>query len=155
MERGTLLGVVSTKEVLEAISRAKLTSPIATQMSMPVVTIEAGAPVEQAIGYMSGAHVSGLVVMDDGFPVGVFTSGELLEAGLHRPGTPVEEVMSAALLCMHVSTPLHRAAAQAAATRARRVVAIEDRRVRGMLTGLDFARVARLASTDIRADAKA
>ena len=51
--------------------------------------------------------------------------------------------MSHALLCLHRTTPLHRAAAQAAVTRARRVLVIDDREAVGVVTGLDFARLAR------------
>ena len=48
--------------------------------------------------------------------------------------------MSYAMLCLRASTPLYRAAAHAHATRARRVLVSENRRVTGVLTGIDFAR---------------
>ncbi|MND08076.1 hypothetical protein D3C83_304660 [compost metagenome] len=50
--------------------------------------------------------------------------------------------MSPAMLCLALDTPLHRAAAQAAATTARRVIVTEKRQMVGILTGLDFARAA-------------
>jgi hypothetical protein len=49
--------------------------------------------------------------------------------------------MSYAMLCLDVRTPLYRAAAYAHATRARRVLAVEGRHLKGVLTGIDFARV--------------
>ena len=53
--------------------------------------------------------------------------------------------MSYAMLCLNVRTPLFRAAAQAYETRARRILVIDDRRVMGVVTGLDFARAASAA----------
>jgi hypothetical protein len=46
------------------------------------------------------------------------------------------------MLALETTTPLHRAAAQAAALRVRRVIAVKNRRIEGILTGLDFARAA-------------
>jgi hypothetical protein len=46
------------------------------------------------------------------------------------------------MLCLDQDTPLHRAAAQAASMDVRRVIAVRDRRLRGILTGIDFARAA-------------
>ena len=86
--------------------------------------------------------MGGIVVTENNWPVGVFTQVEsLLAASLPRD-TPVEEVLSPAMLCMGADTPLHRAAAQAAATRARRVIVTEGRDMVGIITGLDFARAA-------------
>ena len=50
--------------------------------------------------------------------------------------------MSPSILLLDGQTPIHRAAAQARATRVRRVVALENGRPRGILTGLDFAKAA-------------
>jgi CBS domain-containing protein len=82
------------------------------------------------------------VVDDDEWPVGTFTQAEGLGARGLPGDTPLEEAMSYAMLCLDVRTPLYRAAAHAHATRARRVLAVSEGRVRGILTGLDFARVA-------------
>jgi hypothetical protein len=49
--------------------------------------------------------------------------------------------MTQALLCLPARTPLFRAAGFALATRARRICATSERRVRGVVTGIDFARV--------------
>lgn len=48
--------------------------------------------------------------------------------------------MSHGLLCLHPSTPLYRAAAAAYEARARRLLAVADGELVGILTGLDFAR---------------
>lgn len=141
--RPSLLGVVSTKEVLAAIRDKRLTLPICDFMAHPVFTIEYTASLSAATDRLRNAHVSGLVVVDeDESPIGVFTQVEALEARELPPETLVEEVMNYAMLCLDVRTPMYRAAGQALATRARRVLAVHDRRVRGILTGIDFARAA-------------
>ena len=114
-ERGKLVGVLSTKDVMTAIAEAKLKAPIAEHMSSPVFSVRAEEPVSLATERLERAKVSGVVVLDDGWPVGMFTQAEsLLSASLPRD-TPVEEVMSHSMVCMNVDTPTHRAAAQAAA----------------------------------------
>ena len=54
--------------------------------------------------------------------------------------TPIEEVMNYALVCLDRGMAMHRAAANALATRARRVVVVDHRRACGVVTGFDFAR---------------
>ena len=141
--RPRLAAVFSTKEVLSAIRDKRLNTPISEYMIHPVFTIAHTATVSTATDRLNNAHVSGLVVVDeDESPIGVFTQVEALEARELPPETQVEDVMNYAMLCLDVRTPLHRAAGQALATRARRVLAVKDRRVQGILTGIDFARAA-------------
>lgn len=141
--RPNLTGVFSTKEVLAAIRDKRVNLPISEFMAHPVFTIEHTATVSTATDRLRNAHVSGLVVVDeDESPIGVFTQVEALEARELPPETHVEDVMNYAMLCLDVRTPLFRAAGQALATRARRVLAVHDRKVRGILTGIDFARAA-------------
>lgn len=141
--RPTLVGVFSTKEILAAIRDKRLTTPVSEFMVHPVFSIEHTASVSTATDRLRNAHVSGLVVVDeDESPIGVFTQVEALEARDLPPETPVEDVMNYAMLCLDVRTPSFRAAGQAYATRARRVLAVHDRKVRGILTGIDFARAA-------------
>lgn len=141
-ENGKLVGVLSTKDVMRAIRDKRVKSPIREWMSSPVFTIRAEEPVSLAVERLVKAHVTGLVVVEDDWPIGLFTQREALEARDRERNTPVEETMSAALLALDIDTELHRAAAQAAATRVRRVVAVRGRRMEGILTGIDFARAA-------------
>jgi CBS domain-containing protein len=138
-----LVGVFSTKDVLRAIAEKRVGTPIGTVMSAPAFTVRVSDPLWLATDRLEQAHVSGLCVVDeDEWPVGTFTQSEAL-AAIDRPSaTPVEEVMSYSVLCLDVHTPLFRAAAQAQATRSRRVLAVEGRRAHGVVTGLDFARAA-------------
>jgi predicted transcriptional regulator len=141
-ESGRLTGILSTKDVMIAIRDKRVKSPISEWMSSPVFTIRTEEPVSLAAERLEKARVTGLVVVEDDWPVGLFTQREALEAGDRERDTPVEEVMSSSLLALDVDTQLYRAAAQAAATRVRRVIAVRGKRMEGILTGLDFARAA-------------
>jgi CBS domain-containing protein len=81
-------------------------------------------------------------VVENDWPVGIFTQVEALESRDVPRNTPVEDVMSSRILALRPDTLLHRAAAQAAATRVRRVIVQDGDRLAGILTGLDFARAA-------------
>ena len=74
-------------------------------------------------------------------PVGVFTKTEALRARDRPTDTKVEEVMSYAMLHQNGRTPVFRAAAHAYETSTRRVLVLQERKLVGVLTGLDFARI--------------
>lgn len=138
---GELSGVLSTKELLLAIRDHRPATPIGDHMSSPAFTIPVTTELARAMDRLWSAHVGGLVVTDEEErPVGVFTQTEALLAREQSPETTLEDLLSYAMLCLHRSTPLYRAAAHAHATRARRVLVTEDHKVIGVLTGIDFAR---------------
>lgn len=139
---GELVGVLSTKDVMLAIRDKRLNQPISHWMSSPVFTVRHSEPIALATERLAKARVTGLVVVDDDWPVGLFTQREALEARDAPRDLPVEEAMSAAMLTLPVDTPLHRAAAQAAELNVRRIVAIRGRKMEGILSGIDFARAA-------------
>lgn len=135
-----LVGVLSTRDLMDAVAEVRLRVPLTDYMSSPVFTIRAEEPVGMATERLGQAKVSGLVVVDEGWPVGVFTQVESLLSSAAPRDTAVEEVMSPSLICMQRDTPLYRAAQQAAATSVRRVLALEKRELKGILSGLDFVR---------------
>lgn len=141
-KRDELLGVFSTRDVMSAIVQAKVKAPISDYMSTPVMTVDSTDSLEKALERLSWGGVSGLVVVEDEAPVGLFTQVEALQAAAEPASTPVEELMGYAILCLDMKMAMHRAAAHAHATRARRVIAVEHRRMWGILTGIDFARAA-------------
>lgn len=140
-ENDHLAGVVTPKELMRAIVDKRVTAPMSEHMHGSVVVVKASDPLQLAIDRMAAAHIQGLVVVDDGWPVGVFTQAEALAAQHADSQDAVEDWMSASILCLPSEMPLHRTAAQALATDARRVVAVDNRDVRGILGGLDFARI--------------
>lgn len=141
---GALDRVFGTREVMMAIWESRVTTPIGEVMSKKPFTIPSDATLADATTRMEQAHAQGLVVVDeDEWPVGVFTQREALLARGDSASTPVELRMSHSLLCLNVKVPLYRAAANAAQTRARRVLVVNDKHVVGVVSGLDFARLAR------------
>jgi CBS domain-containing protein len=143
-DEGSVAEVFGTREVMLAIWEARVTTPIGQVMSRKPFVIPYDATVSVATARLEQAHTQGLVVVDaEAWPIGLFTQREALEARSFQAARTVEDAMSHGMLCLHKSTPLFRAAAQAAHTRSRRVLVVEDSKVVGVLTGLDFARLAR------------
>lgn len=138
---GALAGVFSTRDAMDVVRERRVAAPLSDFMSTPVLTVQTTDTVATATDKLRDANVAGLVVLDDeGAPVGVFTQVEALQSRDDEGATPVEDRMSYAILCLPLRTAMSRAAANAAATRARRVIAVDGRRVWGVLTGIDFAR---------------
>lgn len=141
VDREEPIGVFSTRDCMRAVVDERVAAPLSQVMSHPVLTVEATERISRATDMLDEAHVRGLIVVDNEWPVGIFTQGEALAARAHDPGLAVEEVMNAALLCLPETLPLFRAAQFALATRARRILAVEARHMRGVVSGIDFARV--------------
>jgi predicted transcriptional regulator len=142
--KGKAVGVVSARDAMRAVLFHHVEAPIEKVMTTPVETIDLGEPIEVAVGRLADANVRGLVVVDDGWPVGVFTHGEALRCralpeALLR--TPLEEVMSYEMFCLDVKTPLYRAAGHASQMRVRRILAVSNRKLCGIVTGFDLVRV--------------
>ena len=133
------LGVISTKEMMSAVIDAKLRTPLREVMNAPVVTVDAADPLALALERMNLEHHSSVVVTDDGFPVGVLTQADALAARDVPPDRPVEGWMDPRILCLPLEMPVFRAAQQALATRARCILAVDDKGLCGIVTGMDFA----------------
>jgi len=136
------VGVLSTRDLMLAVRDKRLKHSVEEYMSSPVFTIRHHEPVSEAVHRLEKAHVSGLVVMEESWPVGVFTQRDALLFQTVARSTMVEEVMNPAIVILPPDTPMYRAAAQAAALRVRRVLISDGKEVVGILTGLDFARAA-------------
>jgi len=140
----SLLGVFSTLDVMRVIRDGVAKEPISEFMSAPIEVVDVEETVAKAVDQLEKSHVSGLIAVENEWPVGVFTQVEALAARDLEDDTLVEDAMDPALICMPVTTSMHRAAQQALRMRVRRVVASENRHMRGILSGLDFARYAAL-----------
>jgi CBS domain-containing protein len=135
------IGILSVTDLLRAVADERVVTPVQHAMRAPVVTVDASAPLHEAADLLAAAHVHGLVVVEATWPVGVFTQREALEARELPRDTPVEAAMSCAMLCLPPDTPLHRAAAFLAGTRARRLLVVEGRRLKGTATAVDLVGV--------------
>lgn len=145
LDGGRAVGVFSARDVMTAIIEEKVAAPIATFMTAPALTIEAGEPVSIAAEKLYGARVTGVIVVEKGTPAGVFTQVEALAARELPKTTPVGEAVGYSLLCLPAQTPLYRAAGFALQTRARRVAVLDEKGIAGVLTGLNFAAAAAAA----------
>lgn len=142
---GRIDGVISTRDVAQAVVFHHVDAPIERFMNREVESIEIGDPISMALDRLREKDVRGLVVLDGAMPVGVFTQTEALKARAlphDLLDTPVEQVMSYETICLDVKTPIYRAAGHLLALRVRRILAVEDRRLVGILTGWDVSRVA-------------
>lgn len=140
-DAGQLAGVFSIEEVLAAVRSLRIEKSIQSVMSHPVITLPINATIADAASRLDRVGVTGVAILDDyGYPVGAFTQVEALAARDMSPTTKVEEVMNYGLVLQHVQTPLYRAAAYAFEARARRVFAMDNGNLVGLVTGLDFAR---------------
>lgn len=139
---GALQGVLSTTDVMHVVHDQRLDEPIHELMSRPLFTVRATDPVSLATERLERARITGLVVVDGDWPVGLFSQVEALAARDLSQSTAVDRVMDPATICMPANTPVYRAAAQAATMRVRRIIACKDRDMVGILSGLDFARAA-------------
>jgi CBS domain-containing protein len=141
-KEGRLTGVFSTAEVLVAIRERRLGMAISEIMTSPVYTVSVRDAVSEAAARLDHLGVSGLAVIDEGDqPAGIFTKTEALKARALPTDTRVEDVMSYAILFQNWRTPVFRAAAHAYETGTRRVLVTRDRKLEGVVTGIDFARV--------------
>ncbi|MCU0686802.1 MAG: CBS domain-containing protein [Polyangiaceae bacterium] len=141
---GQAPSVLTTRGLMRAVLRARLDMPLGTIMSEPVETVDVGDSIADALRRLERANVHGLVVVDGAWPVGVFTHTEALRTR-HLPptflSTPVEQVMSYETICLDVKTPLYRVAGYVVQMNVRRVLAVENRALRGVASGFDLARV--------------
>jgi CBS domain-containing protein len=141
LEDGRPAGVFSTREAMAAVREARIDRPLGDCVRRDIVSVETTTPVREAIDLLESAGVGGVIVIEGTLPVGLFTEREALEARGHALTTPTEELMTAALLCLPAATPLFRAAGFALATTARRIVVTDHHHAKGVVTGLDFARI--------------
>jgi CBS domain-containing protein len=140
---GKPVGMLSTRDAMRAVHRARLHAPLERVMTVPVETIDEGDTIRTAIERLDDANVHGLVVVDGTWPIGVFTHTEAIQARALPAmflDSPVERVMSYETICLDLKTPLYRVAGQAMQMRVRRILAVHDRELRGIATGFDLVR---------------
>jgi len=141
-QNGVLAGVLSAWDVMRAVADLRVPVPISEIMTEPVMTVAVDAPLSSAMEALATGAVTGVVVVDEGWPAGVLTQEEALIARHHAPDTAVERVMGHEVIILPAKTPVYRAAAQAISMHVRRVCILGDRCVAGIVSGLDLVRVA-------------
>jgi predicted transcriptional regulator len=144
LRSGKPVAILSTRDAMRAVLFHHIDVPLETVMTTPVETLDLGAPIHEAVERLTEANVRGLVVVDGEWPVGVFTHTEAIRArALPREmlSRAVEQVMSYETICLDTATPLYRVAGHAMQLHVRRILAVNGRRLRGIVTGFDLVRV--------------
>ncbi len=135
-----LVGVVTPHELIRAIVDARDPTPVAEWVSRPVLAVLPDTTLEAALAHLDETGVTGLVVVEDEWPIGVFTQREALAFRRLPKDTQIEGLYSPGLVCVSTTTALHRAATQALAARVKRVLVMDGCEVDGIVSGLDIAR---------------
>lgn len=151
VDAGRLAGVVTTTDVTRAVEDAGVAPAIDTIMSAPVVTIRVDQTLALAMEWLDRAHVTGLIVTDNDWPIGVFAQEDALAARDLAPETVVGSLYDPSLICLPRDTPIHRAAAQCARMGVRRIVVSHHHDFIGVVTGLDFAAAAAATGAEVAA----
>jgi len=131
---GEPLGVLSDTDLLagewlstDEASLATMQAVTAVElMSSPPATVDADAPAKEAAERLRRDHLSRLVVMDDGVPVGVIAVSDLVRHLAQPSGErgTVADVMSWAIVTCLPETPVRGAARAMVERRSRSVVVV-------------------------------
>jgi CBS domain-containing protein len=139
-ENDRVVGVLSTRDLMAAIIQCRDETMVAKYMSRTIITVDAHDSVANAVKLLEDAHVGGVIVAEDEWPVGMFAQADALRAANVPSTTAVEEVMNQSFVCVPAGMRMHRAAKRAVHVKARRVIVVNKHEAVGILTGLDFAR---------------
>lgn len=140
LDAGKPVGVFSTRNLMGVLIKAQVKTPISKVMTGPVATLDAAETIVTAVEKLYGARATGVVVLENGAPAGLFTQVEALAAREAPRTTPVGDLVGYSMICLPEGTLIDRAAGFALKARARRVLALDkSSTVVGMLTGLAFA----------------
>ncbi|MCA9604679.1 MAG: CBS domain-containing protein [Myxococcales bacterium] len=140
-----LEGILTTRDVMRAIVEVRYAAPIHRFMTKPVQTIAPFEPLGVARRQLTELNVRGLVVAEEGWPVGMFAEQDALAARNHDDATPVEQVMGHEVLIQGPDVRAYRAAGRMASMHVRRIVVCDHGAVIGILTGFDLAGAAAIA----------
>jgi CBS domain-containing protein len=133
-------GVVSTRDLMRAVREKRIKTPISEFASGSVVKVKADDPIAMAVDRLELSNKHGLVVVEGGFPVGVFDQASALDSRRLPPNTAVEHAMNVRILILPAGMALGRAAEQALGMNVRRILIENDHGITGIIGGLDFAR---------------
>ena len=110
------------------------------RMSTPVVTVDAGASVEEVVALLEARAITALPVTRDHRVVGIVSTTDIVGA-MSRAGTApasAEELMTSSVISADPDELLDDAARKLVAARVHRLVVIEGERAVGILTARDI-----------------
>lgn len=142
-----LSGVFTQTDLVRALARELFaqTPDVTSLMSDKVWQLPPQAPVRQALALMAAHAISGVVVVDQQLPVGIFTERDavrLIASGADLSCMPLSTVMTAPVLTAPQTVPPRKAFDQMRDHAVRRLVVVNEHgQLAGMLTQTDLSRV--------------
>ena len=143
IDAGHLVGVLSARDVMPAVVDFRITEPISQYMSTPLFVVPHDEEIANATSFLETTHVSGIVILGEAGPLGVFTQTEALQCRNLPRNAPIAPAMESEILTVKEDTPMHRAVEEAVKLKVRRIVATDTQGVRGIVTPLDILRATR------------
>jgi len=114
----------------------------------PVMSVEAAASVEEAAKLMVEKNIGGLLVTENGAPVGMITERDMLRKvtakGLSPNVMKVRDVMSTPLIMIDVNATLEEAVDLMSRKKVRRLIATEAGKLAGIFTQRDILALHRI-----------
>jgi citrate synthase len=114
---------------------------VRTVMAGPVLVVDPGAPLGEAISRMRAEEAAAAVVLQDGAPLGTLSVADACEPAQARPGLQVSDAMRPFLGTVDASEDLDSALRMLASPRAGQLVVTSDGAVVGVLSLADLAPV--------------
>ncbi|MBT8494236.1 MAG: CBS domain-containing protein [Deltaproteobacteria bacterium] len=137
-----VVGVLSARDVMRVVEEIQVAVPLSEIMSTPVLTVRHDQTIGEAVKLMDDAGVASLVVLDRGWPCGVLSQEELLAARQLDAGAGVEYALNPSMLVLPMKDPAYRCAGNARNLDVRLIIASRGFQVAGVVSPLDFCRLA-------------
>jgi CBS domain-containing protein len=134
------LGVLSRSDLVVAARDLRLADPASRWATPTAFVAEVDLPVREVLAMLDRADLGGVLVVDGAQPVGVFGRRERIGIGAAELDRPIEALMSSRIVVLAGDLPLHRAAAQIAATGVELAVVVDREGHRRVLTPTDVVR---------------
>lgn len=137
-EDGPLEGVVSTREMLSAVARSSIETPISQLVQRAIGIISVRDSLASAMARLRANSALTLVVTDHEKPVGLFSRADAI---ISREADPTEAValwMDPNVVCLPADLPAHSGAQRLYEAKGRYVVACEGGSAVGTISGLGF-----------------
>ena len=111
-------------------------------MTGQVITVTPDSSIAQAAKLIASKSVSGLVVVDDGKPVGVISEGDIIR-GMISKKTKVRDVMDMDFLVVSPSTGFAQLNSHLREGKIKRFPVVDNGRLAGLVTEIDIVEATR------------
>jgi predicted transcriptional regulator len=142
-----MAGVFTQTDLVRSLSGEAFTgiTDVIELMTSKVLTVTRDVPARYALSLMARRSVSCVVVVEDSFPVGMFTERDVVRCvaeGVDLATASVGDVMSSSIVTVPMTTAPHATISIMQEKTVRRVLVVDDLgSVAGILTQTDIGRV--------------